>query len=121
MSPCPFCDPSRLVLRNALAGFLWDGYPVTPGHGLVVPLRHAPTLFDLTPEEVAAVWEILQQARDLPREGPAIDGWNVGVNVGAAGGQSVFHCHVHLIPRRRGDDPSPRGGVRKVLRSLSPY
>lgn len=132
---CPFCepDPSRIFHRGRLVLGLWDGFPVSPGHALLVPVRHAATWFDATPEEIEELVASVAIARDavLARfagdpgssgDGPGPPhGWNVGVNVGEAAGQTVFHLHVHVIPRWRGDVPDPRGGVRGVIPSKRDY
>ena len=118
MSECIFCNPEseRVFLRNDLAYALWDGFPVTPKHSLVIPCRHAKDYFSLTPEELLACDELLRRASErLRQEDPEIGGFNIGLNVGATAGQTVFHCHFHLIPRRAGDVPDPRGGVRHLI------
>jgi diadenosine tetraphosphate (Ap4A) HIT family hydrolase len=123
-STCPFCAriaSGDLALGNQLAAAFPDGFPVSPGHGLVVPRRHVSDYFDLRPEERAAVWALVGELKaklDLDRS-PA--GYNVGINVGPAGGQTVWHAHVHLIPRYRGDVEDPRGGVRWVVRARAPH
>jgi diadenosine tetraphosphate (Ap4A) HIT family hydrolase len=114
--PCIFChDPRRVVRRNALAYCARDSFPVSPGHSLVIPLRHCPSFFDLSAEEIAACMELLVEARAALDTELKPDGYNVGVNVGTAAGQSVLHVHVHLIPRYAGDHPSPRGGIRHII------
>ena len=113
--PCLFCTPRDVTHRNALAYCARDTFPVSPGHSLIIPFRHCADFFELSSEEVAACMELLVAARrDLAAElAPA--GYNVGVNVGRAGGQSVLHVHVHLIPRYAGDHPSPQGGIRQII------
>ena len=114
---CPFCapEPARLVAQCPLTRTLRDRFPVSPGHTLVVPRRHVAGYFEATPAERSAIQGALLAAReDLLRE-LAPDGFNIGVNDGPAAGQTVMHLHVHLIPRYRGDQPDPRGGVRRVL------
>jgi diadenosine tetraphosphate (Ap4A) HIT family hydrolase len=118
VTPCPFCAPdaARVFLENEAAYALWDAWPVTDGHALVIPRRHAPGYFDLTPDELLACDALLREARDLLLAGdPTIEGFNIGVNVGEVAGQTVVHCHFHLIPRRRGDVADPRGGVRHLM------
>ena len=112
--PCLFCAPRGVTHRNALAYCTRDTFPVSPGHSLIIPFRHCADFFELSAEEVAACMELLLTARrDLAAElAPA--GYNIGVNVGPAGGQSVRHVHVHLIPRYAGDHPNPQGGVRQI-------
>jgi diadenosine tetraphosphate (Ap4A) HIT family hydrolase len=114
-NPCLFCAPRGVTRRNALAYCTRDSYPVSPGHSLVIPFRHCADFFELTADEMAACMDLLVAARrDLDAESRP-DGYNVGVNVGRAGGQSVLHVHVHLIPRYAGDHPSPQGGVRQII------
>lgn len=116
-SPCPFCqpDPARLIFETDQFIGLWDGYPVSPGHALVVPRRHIATWFDATREEQVALLDGIEQARQaiLRRNQP--DGFNIGINAQAAAGQTIFHLHIHVIPRYTGDLPDPRGGVRNVI------
>lgn len=114
-NPCLFCTPRGVTRQNDLAYCARDSFPVSPGHSLVIPLRHCADFFDLSPAEIAACMDLLVSVRkDLDAElRPA--GYNVGVNVGQAGGQSVFHVHVHLIPRYAGDHPNPRGGIRQII------
>lgn len=120
---CPFCSLAiRTTAENDLAVALLDAYPVTEQHTLVVPRRHVAEYFDLTREEILACHELLLEARRaiLARDA-SVTGFNVGINVGATAGQTVFHCHIHLIPRREGDVPSPRGGVRHVIPGKGDY
>ena len=98
-----------------------DAFPVSPSHTLVVPKRHFAGLFEATADEIAEIWQALRLAADelSAKHGP--DGFNVGVNVGAAAGQTVMHLHVHLIPRYTGDQPDPRGGIRRIFPELADY
>jgi len=115
MKKCFFCHPSRpIIAQSGLAISFYDGYPTSPGHTLVVPRRHVETYFDCTPEEKAALWEMVETIRQILEEGKP-DGFNIGFNVGRASGQSVFHAHIHVIPRYEGDVPNPRGGVRHAV------
>ena len=120
---CPFCDidPRRILAESDLALTLRDGFPVSPGHTLVVPRRHFADLFDATPEELAALWRALRAAADDLVRNQGADGFNLGVNVGAAAGQTVMHLHVHLIPRYAGDQADPRGGIRRIFPELTDY
>ena len=104
-----------MTRQNALAYSARDSFPVSPGHSLIIPFRHCADFFDLSPEEMAACMELLLATREDLEEELRPDGYNVGVNVGRAGGQSVLHVHVHLIPRYAGDHPSPQGGVRQII------
>lgn len=98
-----------------------DGYPIAEGHTLVVPKRHVASLFDLDEEERAAVWSMVEAVRGELLERLQPDGFNVGLNDGAAAGQTVMHAHVHVIPRVEGDVADPRGGVRWVLPGRAQY
>jgi diadenosine tetraphosphate (Ap4A) HIT family hydrolase len=119
--PCLFCTPRGVTSHNALAYAARDTYPVSPGHTLVIPFRHCAGFFDMTAEEMTACMELLQRERaDIDAEHRP-DGYNVGVNVGRAGGQSILHVHIHLIPRYAGDHPRPQGGVRHVLPDKAHY
>ena len=113
--PCHCCTPRGVTRQNALAYSARDSFPVSPGHSLIIPFRHCADFFDLSPEEMAACMELLLATREDLEEELRPDGYNVGVNVGRAGGQSVLHVHVHLIPRYAGDHPSPQGGVRQII------
>ena len=121
---CPFCDEldARSVHGNSLATVILDAYPVTTGHSLVIPKRHVADYFDLTADEHAAINALLaDQKKQLQTLDSSITGFNVGINVGEDAGQTVFHCHVHLIPRRKGDVETPRGGVRGVIPNKQGY
>ena len=120
-NPCLFCTARDVTRENALAYATRDTYPVSPGHTLIIPRRHCADFFDLTPEELAACMElVVAEQRALATEMKP-DGYNVGVNVGSAGGQSIRHVHIHLIPRYAGDHEHPQGGVRQVLPSKADY
>jgi diadenosine tetraphosphate (Ap4A) HIT family hydrolase len=115
---CRFCTSvaNRVIASNALAFAIRDAFPVTPLHTLVIPQRHVADFFGLTPEEREACAELIHQLRrDILQEDPKVEGFNIGMNVGEMAGQTIFHCHIHLIPRRRGDVANPRGGVRMVI------
>lgn len=124
MAGCIFCEPEkdRVFLSNELALALWDSFPVTPLHALIVPRRHAPDYFALTQEELLACDDLLRRVGAVLRErDAAIEGFNIGVNSGEVAGQTIFHCHFHLIPRRRGDVENPRGGVRHLMPGKGAY
>jgi len=115
-NPCLFCTDARGVsLQSELAYSARDSYAVSPGHTLVIPRRHVASFFELTPEEINACMALINAEKKLIDEEFSPDGYNVGVNVGAAAGQSIFHVHIHLIPRYRGDVENPQGGVRHVI------
>jgi diadenosine tetraphosphate (Ap4A) HIT family hydrolase len=126
-APRPAASPflarpaSDHVASNALAFALRDGFPVSPGHTLIVPRRLVATWFDATREEQLAILELVDAVkRSLDRELHP-DGYNVGFNAGAAAGQTVMHLHLHVIPRFVGDVPDPRGGVRHVIPGKGNY
>ncbi|GAB3111692.1 HIT family protein [Aestuariicella hydrocarbonica] len=124
---CPFCGISqapahdRILHSNEHAFVIRDGYPVTEGHSLIIPHRHVGSFFDLTPAEQEAMFSLLEQAKaDLDHSlNPA--GYNIGINDGAAAGQTVPHCHLHLIPRYNEPGKDPRGGVRWVVPEKADY
>jgi len=123
MSPFLAAPHSSWLVANELAFALADGFPVSPGHTLVVTRRLVPTWFDATPAEQAALLSLVNDVRQLLDQTlqPKPDGYNVGFNSGAAAGQTVPHVHVHVIPRYHGDVPDPRGGVRAVIPQLANY
>ncbi|MFZ1896972.1 HIT family protein [Methanoregula sp.] len=114
---CPFCNPiaEDIVARNDLCYALWDRFPVSRGHLLVIPFRHVPDYFSLTAGEKQAVLALVDVGRGLIEENFQPSGYNIGINVGEAAGQTVMHCHCHVIPRYAGDVRDPRGGVRRVV------
>lgn len=120
---CPFCSLDReLIAENELAVAFRDGFPVTPLHTLVIPKRHVADYFDLYQPEINAINQLLAKIKDaLIAEDASITGFNIGINSGESAGQTIFHCHVHLIPRRDGDVEDPRGGVRGVIAEKQKY
>jgi diadenosine tetraphosphate (Ap4A) HIT family hydrolase len=123
MNPCPFCNPdkSRLLTANDHAIAIYDGFPVTLGHTLIIPKRHVSSFFETSREEQAALLDLLAEMRQrlLEERNPA--GFNIGNNDGTAAGQTVMHLHIHLIPRYAGDTEDPRGGVRWIMPEKAPY
>ncbi len=119
--PCRFCSPRGVIRQNELTYCERDSYPVSPGHALIIPFRHCANFFDLTPEEMTACMELLAEEQVAVDDEFNPDGYNVGVNVNAAGGQSIFHVHIHLIPRYTGDSAHPQGGVRQVIPEKADY
>lgn len=120
---CPFCtvDPLRIILENDHAMAIYDGFPVSPCHMLVIPKRHIPSFFEATDQEQVALLKLLAEARELALNKHSPDGFNVGINDGATAGQTVMHLHIHLIPRYAGDQPDPRGGVRWIFPEKADY
>jgi len=120
---CLFCDKKKGVIHdNSLAYLVRDGFAVTKYHSLIIPKRHCKDYFDLTQAEINATNQLIHTEREkLLKLDKTITGFNIGMNCGEDAGQTIFHCHVHLIPRRKGDDESPRGGVRKVIDGKGNY
>jgi len=120
---CPFCSPDtyRVFYRDSLVIGLWDGFPVSPGHALLIPIRHVATWFDASIEERVALMRAIDVARAAIDSSFGADGYNIGINNGEAAGQTVPHLHVHVIPRKKGDVPDPRGGVRYVIPEKANY
>jgi diadenosine tetraphosphate (Ap4A) HIT family hydrolase len=115
-NPCLFCkDPRGVSLVHELAYSARDTYAVSPGHTLVIPKRHVASIFDLTEDEVAACIKLINEEKKSIDGEFNPDGYNIGVNVGLAAGQSIFHVHIHVIPRYKGDVENPQGGVRHVI------
>ncbi|MDA0237801.1 MAG: HIT family protein [Proteobacteria bacterium] len=118
---CLFCDlqasdRERIVSENHLAYAVRDGSPVTEKHTLFIPKRHTLDFFGLVPGEILAINELIHEQRQMLLDSDRrIEGFNIGINCGQVAGQSVWHCHVHLIPRRKGDSEFPKGGVRHVI------
>jgi len=121
-NPCLFCtDPQGLSLDNELAYSARDTYAVSPGHTVVIPKRHVASFFDLAPEEINACMALITEEQKLLDAEFSPDGYNIGVNVGPAAGQSIFHVHIHIIPRYKGDVENPQGGVRHVIPKKAHY
>ena len=120
---CPFCalPIERIILSNQHGYVIRDGFPVSPGHTLLIPVRHAGSFFDLDSEERNALLLLLEESkRRLDKEfKPA--GYNIGINNGAAAGQTIPHLHIHLIPRYTGDQADPRGGIRWIFPDKADY
>ena len=123
-NPCLFCNISNndFELENELAFASYDTYPVSKYHALIVPKRHVENYFELNSEEVLACDALLKKLKKkLEIIDGTIEGFNVGSNSGKTAGQSINHCHIHLIPRRSGDVDNPQGGVRSVIASKQHY
>ena len=121
---CLFCrvNLKHLVAEDELCYATKDSFPVTEFHTLIIPKRHVPNYFDLNLSEVSAMHEILvEMKRTIETKDDSVTGFNIGVNSGKDAGQSIFHVHVHLIPRRKGDVENPRGGVRGVIPHKQKY
>ncbi len=120
---CVFCTIQReIVFEHPLAYVIKDKFEVTPGHHLIIPKRHFDNYFELKSAELLAFNELLLKTKDkLRNEDPSIEGFNIGINQGAIAGQTIFHTHMHLIPRRKGDVENPTGGVRNVIPGKGEY
>jgi diadenosine tetraphosphate (Ap4A) HIT family hydrolase len=120
---CPFCSlpDGEKFLASELCFARWDKYPVTEGHLLIIPNRHVADYFAITAEEKTALWTMVDEGKRLLAERFQPDGYNIGINIGTTAGQTVMHCHIHLIPRRSGDSANPRGGVRGVIAGRANY
>ena len=112
---CELCAPADVLFETALAYVSPDAHALSKGHVIVLPKRHVESFFDMSAQEQAAVFELLHKAQKSLQALHKPDGYNIGVNIGKAAGQSRMHVHVHLIPRYTGDLPDPGGGVRRVL------
>jgi len=125
-SSCVFCrygtEQTDVLFENDLAFTVPDNYPVTQGHTLIIPKRHVSDFFDSTQEEKIAILDLLTVSKkQLSAQDPSIEAYNIGINAGRAAGQTIFHLHVHLIPRRSGDVDNPAGGIRAVIPNKQRY
>ena len=121
---CLFCEipTDRIIAENSLAYAIYDGYPVTEYHTLVIPKRHIATYFDLYQPELNACNQLLESMKEkILDQDESVTAFNIGINNGEDAGQTIYHCHIHLIPRRKGDVESPRGGVRGVIPDKQSY
>ena len=123
-NPCIFCNikEDEIIFSNELAISSFDSYPVSKHHALIFPKRHVKDYFDLNDEEVFACNQLIKLLKDfILKEDPTVKGFNIGSNAGKISGQTIMHCHIHLIPRRKGDVENPQGGVRGVIPSKQHY
>ncbi len=123
-NPCIFCKirKKELVFENQLAYSSIDSYPVSKFHSLIVPKRHINNYFELSTDELQACHELILKTKEkILKEDVTVKGFNIGTNSGKTAGQSIMHCHIHLIPRREGDVENPQGGVRSVIASKQYY
>jgi diadenosine tetraphosphate (Ap4A) HIT family hydrolase len=121
--PCPFCPPpaDHVLIERPVAFVKRDVYPLTKGHALVISRRHVATFFETTTEERQAMLELLDEAKAMLDREHQPDGYNIGINNGAAAGQTVMHVHLHIIPRYLGDRSDPRGGIRWIFPEKAAY
>jgi len=123
-NPCIFCKiiKEELQFENKLAYSSIDSYPVSEFHSLIVPKRHVETYFELTNEEIHACNDLILKTKEkILKQDSSVKGFNIGTNAGKVAGQSIMHCHIHLIPRREGDVENPQGGVRSVIPKKQHY
>ena len=121
---CIFCKIriEELQFENQLAYSSIDSYPVSELHSLIVPKRHVKTYFELTNEEIQACNDLILKTKEkILEQDNSVKGFNIGMNAGKVAGQSIMHCHIHLIPRREGDVENPQGGVRSVIPKKQHY
>ena len=114
-------DPKRILFQNKLFFIVRDGFPVSPGHLLIISNTLRNNFFDLTKEEQGNLSEVIEIAKGIIEKEFQPDGYNIGMNCGAAAGQTIFHIHCHVIPRYTGDMEDPRGGVRNCIPSKGNY
>jgi diadenosine tetraphosphate (Ap4A) HIT family hydrolase len=123
-SECPFCnlDSQReLILESQYTYSVYDKFPVSKGHALILPKRHCADYFELTLEEQSACWSMVNTVKQILMQKFNPDGFNVGINVNKEAGQTIPHVHIHLIPRYKGDVKDPEGGVRGVIPEMRMY
>ena len=123
-NPCLFCDSKKsgIAHENDLAYASFDSYPVSDHHCLIIPKRHIKDYFDMTNDELIACNDLIQIVKkEILSEDVNVKGFNIGTNAGKIAGQSIMHCHIHLIPRREGDVDNPQGGVRSVIPNKQHY
>lgn len=120
---CPFCSPApeRIMLETDNCRVLWDGFPVSPGHALIVPKAHILDWFAAPAPLQAELATLIAAAKSAIEKHHQPDGYNVGFNAGSAAGQTVFHLHIHVIPRYAGDSDDPHGGIRWVIPSKADH
>ena len=121
--PCPFCTlpAERIIDSNEFGVTIRDGYPVSPGHTLVIPKRHIGSWFEITSDEQLALLDLLARAKTVLQDELNPDGYNIGINDGPAAGQTVPHLHIHLMPRYKDDQGDPRGSVRWIIPEKAKY
>lgn len=123
MNNCPFCSFSnfRVITSNATAVAMFDSFPISPGHALVIPKRHIASLFEATEMELTDVFDLIAKTRTQLLRDLNPGGFNIGLNEGVLAGQTIMHLHIHLIPRYLGDKPDPRGGLRWIFPDKADY
>ncbi len=117
-NPCIFCkvDKKNIIYENDYAYVSYDSYPVSKFHSLIIPKRHISDFFDLNKDELFACYDVIHKIKkEIEKKDKLVKGFNIGTNAGLISGQTIMHCHIHLIPRRKGDVDNPQGGVRAVI------
>ena len=123
-NPCLFCDSKKsgIAHENDFAYASYDSYPVSDHHCLIIPKRHIKDYFDMNNDELIACNDLIQIVKnEILSKDVNVKGFNIGTNAGKIAGQSIMHCHIHLIPRREGDVDNPQGGVRSVIPNKQHY
>lgn len=120
---CLFCnyDRARHICENEYAYAIYDSFPVNRGHVLVIPKRHYESFFEASGEEMAAIYKIIKEVKERVDWDYSPEGYNIGINIGKAAGQTIEHAHIHIIPRYKGDVENPQGGIRNLKRALVEY
>jgi len=121
--PCPFCPlvNRKIYLENDLSIGILDGFPISNGHSLIIPKRHVGSIFDIQKDELLSLFNLLADVRNKLTEQFSPDGFNIGINDNEAAGQTIDHVHIHLIPRYKGDQKDPRGGIRWIFPDKAKY
>ena len=117
-NPCIFCkvDKKNIIYENDYAYVSYDSYPVSKFHSLIIPKRHISDFIDLNKDELFACYDVIHKIKkEIEKKDKLVKGFNIGTNAGLISGQTIMHCHIHLIPRRKGDVDNPQGGVRAVI------
>ena len=118
----PFLEVKERIFENSVGFVIYDKFAVSKGHCLIIPKRHIKDYFDLSNDELVACNELIQIIKkEITKKDPTVKGFNLGTNIGKVSGQSILHCHLHLIPRREGDVDNPQGGVRSVIPNKQHY
>lgn len=124
---CLFCSiikdhENKIIIESMYSYAIYDDYPVTLHHCLIIPKRHIKDFFDLTDSEILDIYFLIKRCKTtiLSIDG-SVRGFNIGINIGKTAGQSIFHVHIHLIPRRVGDTENPKGGVRALIPGKQNY
>ena len=118
---CDYIDSKNIIIENDLAFAVYDQYPVNKGHVLIMPKRHYASYFDAMTDEIMAFNDLINKVKKIIDSELQPDGYNIGINIGEAAGQTIFHLHIHIIPRYSGDVDNHRGGIRKFKKPLVEY